>query len=94
VLTRGRSARGLIARFPGRCVAGQADGIALGIEAARGWFAEDAVADQVAQHGVQGILVAAGRDGQVGDVVVTFGDEVAAVAGSVWRSDRVVASGG
>ena len=67
---------------------------AVVVEAARGWFAEDAVADQVAQHGVQGILVAAGRDGQVGDVVVTFGDEVAAVAGSVWRSDRVVASGG
>ena len=46
------------------------------------------------QDGVQGVAIAAGRRGQVGDVVVTFGDEVAAVAGSVWRSDRVVASGG
>jgi hypothetical protein len=35
----------------------------------------------VAQDGVQGIAVAAGRDGQVGDVVVACGDEAGKAQG-------------
>ena len=50
-------------------------GGAVGFEASRRWLPEHALGDQVAQDGVQGIAVAAGRCGQVGDVVVPCGDK-------------------
>ena len=55
---------------------GELLGGVVAVEMPGGLLLEDALGDQVAQHGVQGIAIAAGRGGQVGDVVVTLGDEV------------------
>ena len=55
---------------------GELLGCVVAGEPSRCWLPEHAVGDQVAQDGVQGIAVAAGRRGQVGDVVVAFGDEL------------------